>query len=245
LNDFKYDPKAIRLDEAVVKAKLKTKKQRINEKLSSRTLYGNARRRIIPDSLTNNLIGGVFDLLVGVPGVQVLGFPPEASAIIRSALGAPLYLLDGAEVGLAFIQYIPVTEILFMDVLVGPEAAIYGVRGAGGVIAIYTKRGEDFDDTPEISPGVANFTIPGFYKAREFFSPNHTVSKPKLGKPDYRITLDWKPEINIDQIQNSKLNFFTGDSSGTYVVRIEGVTDEGKLVSALHTFYVDEDSSGF
>lgn len=241
LNDFKYDPKAIRLDEAVVKAKLKTRKQVINEKLSSRTLYGDARRRIIPDSLANNLIGGIFDLLVGVPGVQVLGFPPEASVIIRGGLGPPLYLLDGAEVGLAFVQYMPVAEILFMDVLVGPEAAIYGVRGAGGVIAIYTKTGENFDDTPEIYPGIINLTVPGFYKTREFFAPNHTVSKPKLEKPDYRITLDWKPNINMEQNNSPKLNFYTSDTSGTYVVRIEGITDDGKPVSARHTFYVDED----
>lgn len=240
LNDFKYDPKVIRLEEAVIKAKVKTRKQVMNEKLSSRTMYGNARIRIIPDSLANNLIGSIFDLLVSLPGVQVLGFPPEASATIRGAFGPPLYLLDGAQVQQNLVQFIPVTEILFMDVLKGPEASIYGSRGTGGVIAIYTKTGENFDEKPVNYPGVANFTIPGFYKAREFFAPNYAVSKPKHERPDYRITLDWKPNINVDQNKNPKLNFYTGDATGTYVVRIEGVTDDGKPVSALHSFYVED-----
>jgi len=244
LNDFKYDPKVTRLDEAVAKAKVKTRKQVINEKLSSKTLYGDARNRIIPDSIWKNPIGTIFDLLYDVPGVRVfegLVFPPSQEAFIQGALAPALYLLDGVEVNSNVLQRTSLPEVLFIDVLKGPEASMYGTRGSGGVIAIYTKSGENFDETPERSPGIANFTIPGFYKAREFFAPNYAVSKPKHEKPDYRITLDWKPEINIDQNKNPKLSFYTGDTSGKFVVRVEGITEDGKPVSARHSLYVKED----
>lgn len=246
LNDFKYDPKVTKLKEVVVKAKIKTRKELINDELSSRTLYGEARNRILLDSIPSAQTGSVLDLLRRVPGVQVFGSFPNQSVLIRGAMNfggpiGPLYLLDGIPTSIDFIQNLPVLNVLFIDVLKGSEAALYGSRSMGGVVAIYTRRGENFEETPERYPGVANVTIPGFYKTREFYAPNYAAPKLIHEKPDYRTTLNWVPDINIKEKEKTKLDFYTGDSAGKYTIRIEGITSDGRPVSALHSFIVVDD----
>jgi hypothetical protein len=245
-NDFKYDPKVIELDEAVVKEKIKTRKEIINEALSERTLYGDARNRVIADSIPFAANNSVFDLLVTVPGVQVSGNPPFQSVYITSSAGLfippnvppPLILLDGMPVSVGYAQNIPVISVLFVDVLKHAEASIYGVRGSAGVIAIYTKTGENFEEEPEAYPGVANFKVPGFYKAREFYAPNYAIPDPKHEKPDYRTTLHWVPEVSLNEKDGATLHFYTGDSAGNYIIRLEGVTVDGRPVSELLSFDV-------
>jgi hypothetical protein len=245
INDFKYDPEVIQLDEAVVKEKIKTRKKIINEALSERTLYGDvrARHRVIPDSVPFNGTG-VFGLLINVPGVQIIGTPPFETAFIASSSnlsGPPLILLDDFPVSLRVAQTIPVESVLFVDVLKHADAAIYGVRGSAGVIAIYSKTGENFEEEPERYPGVANFKVPGFYKAREFYAPNYALPDTKHEKPDYRTTLHWVPEISLDDKDKSTLNFYTGDTAGKYVVRVEGITIDGRPVSTWRSFNVNHD----
>ena len=47
--------------------------------------------------------------------------------------------------------------------------------------------------------------------------------------------------MSLDDKDKSTLNFYTGDSAGNYVIRLEGVTVDGRPVSALHHFSVDDD----
>jgi hypothetical protein len=242
-NDFRYDPKVTQLDEVVVKEKVKTRKEIINEALSERTIYGDVRahHRVIPDSIPFAATNSVFDLLLTVPGVQ---YAPNQELRITSAstlFGPPLILLDGMPVSVGYAKNIPVISVLFVDVLKHAEASMYGVRGSGGVIAIYTKTGENFEEEPEAYPGVANFKVPGFYKAREFFAPEYAVPDPKHEKPDFRTTLHWVPEIRPEENDGATLNFYTGDTAGKYVVRVEGITIDGRPVSTWRSFNVNHD----
>jgi TonB-dependent SusC/RagA subfamily outer membrane receptor len=80
----------------------------------------------------------VYEMLSGtVPGVQVNG----KSIIIRgqstfNAGSQPLFVVDGIIV--SSIDGIIPREIKSIEVLKGPDAAIYGVQGANGVISITT-----------------------------------------------------------------------------------------------------------
>ena len=248
LTDFKYDKKVTKLKEVVVKSKTKTRKELINEELNLRTLYGQPRARLFPDSIPwiQTGVNNVLEILRLVPGVQVSGsFSNNQSIRIRGSVrGGPFFLLDGMPVSQDLIQNIPVFNVLFVDVLRGPEAAIYGVRGGNGVVAIYTKRGDDFSNIQKQYPGVANFLVPGFYKTREFYSPNYTMTIPEHQKPDYRTTLHWEPDIVIKEKDNTEIQFYTGDTDGEYVIRVEGVTADGRPVTGYQSIsVVDEDTS--
>lgn len=251
LTDFNYGKEVTKLEEVVVTSKkTKTREQLINEELNSRTLYGQAQNRLFPDSIPWLQPGfSPLEALRLVAGVQVFGAFPNQTVQIRGATSlsgpiAPLFLLDGIPVDIELVQTVPVFDVLFIDVLKGPEAAIYGLRGGGGVVAIHTKRGDDFSAIQKKYPGVANFFVPGFYKTREFYSPNYAVSGPEHKKPDYRTTLHWEPNIAIKEKGLAEIQFFTGDADGEYVIHVEGVTTDGRPVSGYQSInVVDEDTS--
>ncbi|MGI9550858.1 MAG: hypothetical protein ACR2MT_06650 [Aurantibacter sp.] len=246
--DFEYDSKVIKLDEVIGKAKSKTKKELLNEALNSRTAYGQALNSIVPDSIPDGQFNSVLDLIErNVAGVRVSGSYPNQSVRLRpvasfSTPSTPLYLLDGIAVDPSLVLEMFGGEVLFIDVLKSAgEIAQYGSRGANGVIAIYTDRGENYEFVQEKEPDVANFMIPGFYRAREFYSPIYSLVKPEHDKPDYRTTLHWEPDIKVSDVEPTYLSFYIGDNAGVYTIRVEGITDDGRPVSGVYTFKVVED----
>lgn len=84
----------------------------------------------------------IYDMIKGtVPGVQVVGQSVRiqgASSLMLST--EPLYVVDGSVVN--SIANIPPIEVKSVEVLKGSSAAIYGSRGANGVILITLKKGE-------------------------------------------------------------------------------------------------------
>lgn len=88
------------------------------------------------------------DYLRQVPGVSVRGSGDNAYVTIRgissfSSGNSPLFVVDGQAVGNSYSQANRLLDPRYIDyvrVLKGPDAAIYGVRGANGVIEIATKK---------------------------------------------------------------------------------------------------------
>ncbi len=257
--DFKYDPKVIQLDEAIGKGKFKTKKQLINEALNERTMYGQALNRIIPDSILDSDFMSVMDLIErNVSGVRIFGQYPNQRIELRPHFGGnaiidksglssehpkdPLYLLDGIPVSSGFAQNMFGGEVLFIDVLKSAgEIAQYGVRGANGVIAMYTDRGENYEFVEEKKTNIANYTLSGFYSAREFYSPNYSMAKTNVEKPDFRTTLYWVPDINLSDIEPTQFKFYTGDNHGTFLIWVEGITADGRTVSGTKSFTIGQE----
>ena len=243
--EFDYSPDVVQLDEAVVTEKKKTMAEKITEELNSLTPYGRSSNRIIRDSVLGQRTYSLMDLLIMAPGVQVKGNYPTQILKIRGGLHSielstePLILVDNIPVPFEVIQQMDTFGVLFVDVLLGAEAAYYGVRGANGVIAIYTDRGKRYNFAQERYPGITNFVMPGFYKTREFYAPNYAIKKPEHSKTDYRNTLHWEPALAVKNASHKPLTFFTDDSSGSYLMRIEGVTSDGRLVSQTTTFHID------
>ncbi|WP_176225654.1 TonB-dependent receptor [Arenibacter troitsensis] len=243
VSDLEYSPRVNALSEVIVKAKKKNRKESIEEELNKMTVYGTAQNRIIPDSIPGRTSRTVFDVLTQVPGVQVLGTFPNQNVRIRgmnsfSSSGDPLFLKDGVPVSANFVQSTALNDVLFVDILKGGEAAFYGSRGTNGVVAIYTDSGQSFESGLKEQPGVANFVIPGFYKAREFYHPNYGGKKTYHKISDHRTTLYWNPEVIITEKTKTNLNFYTGDLPGNYTLRLEGVTSDGKLVSKQYSFNI-------
>ncbi|MGB3149895.1 MAG: hypothetical protein WBB27_04465, partial [Maribacter sp.] len=79
----------------------------------------------------------------------------------------------------------------------------------------------------------------GFSKVREFFSPDYTSTKPEHRREDYRTTLHWEPNVEINTDGEAKINFFTGDNLGTYQIMLEGITDDGRPFHTMERFKVE------
>ncbi|AWX44593.1 hypothetical protein HME9304_01596 [Flagellimonas maritima] len=261
---FELSSKITRLKEVTVKAKKKTRKEIIDEKIRKFTIYASPDNRVFKDSMFGIGALNIFDLLINVPGIRVIGYFPNQEIQVRNAYSVgggnanggdegtdesntgserkgPLYLLDGFQVSLALIQTFNPAEVEFIDVLKGPSAAIYGVRGSNGVIAVYTRGrlNTNLENEENEQPDVLSVKINGFYKAREFFSPNYRISKPAHKQKDYRTTLHWEPNIETNNEGKSTFDFFTGDIPGAYTITTEGISFDGRPVSVSHSFKVD------
>ncbi|UOG74460.1 TonB-dependent receptor plug domain-containing protein [Hymenobacter tibetensis] len=197
----------------------------------SRRIYGRAdvvvQTKDIPaaNSYTN-----VLQLLQGrVAGVYVTGNPLDMNVQIRGQ-GTPLFLVDGIPIDISALNSIPVTEVESVEVLKGPSAAIYGSRGGGGVIAVFTKRGNPNYDSSndEPAPGIQPYSVPQFYQVREFYAPTYANGK-NAAVPDFRsATLYWNPTVRTDATGQATVLFYTSEEAGTFRLTLEGVSTSGQ-----------------
>jgi TonB-dependent SusC/RagA subfamily outer membrane receptor len=125
-----------------------------------------------------------------------------------------------------------------VSVLKNADAAIYGVRGANGVLVLKTRKQAPVVVNKVISPGLLYFMAKGFYKAHDFYSPVYEELTGTNKKPDARTTVYWNPEVVTDKDGNASLEFFNADSKGTYRLVIEGIDEAGNLGRSVFTYKV-------
>src|SRR5690348_555532 len=166
--------KAVLLDPIVVTATRSP--QRLSTLLADVTVIG-------ADEIARAGQSGLTELLSRQPGIEISanGGPASTSAVfLRGANNAQtLVLIDGVRVasstnGAAAYEAIPVDQIDRIEILRGPASSLYGSDAIGGVIQIFTKRGEPgarFNasagygsyDTSKLAAGVAGGTGPWAY----------------------------------------------------------------------------------
>jgi TonB-dependent SusC/RagA subfamily outer membrane receptor len=180
------------------------------------------------------LAGSILQAIQGrVAGVVITGGPGEERVSIRGSGSinsgtdsGPLFLLDGLPVDMDIVRIVPVTDVASIDILKGQSAAIYGTRGSNGVIAIITKRGSDVDAQPVY--GIHYLKYPGFYRAREFYSPGYDAPTADASFPDIRNTLYWNPSITTDASGMAHLSFHTSAvQHADYRIVVEGISSNG------------------
>jgi hypothetical protein len=137
------------------------------------------------------------------------------------------------------VKSIPMNDIDKIEILKSPtNLAVFGVKGANGVIAIYTRQGE----TPvqnAVSKGVLEKRIIGYSEFRNFYSPQYTPGNNMDNKPDFRTTLFWNPEV-LTTNGESELRFFSSNETGKYKVFVEGITSDGKICLGSAEFVVND-----
>jgi len=208
--------------------------------------YDRPTRRVDVDSLAKTTqFLSIFETFVGrTPGVRVVGSFPNYNAIIRGSANLeggtiyPLYLLNGSIVDVSMINSIPVNRVDFVDVLTGTGATMYGTQGAGGVIAVYLKDGDEVD-SDYVPKGSLGMTHPGYYRAKEFYVPDYSIKKESHARTDVRPTLYWKAGLKSADGAPAKLEFYTSDVASTFEIRIEGITEDGRPFVKKEEFVVN------
>ena len=182
-------------------------------------------------SLSNNLAGTVAGVLAvqrsGEPGYDNSTFWIRGISTFQDAGGDPLVLVDGIE---RDINNIDPEEIESFSVLKDAAAsAVYGVRGANGVILINTKRGEIGKPRVTIKAefaGTEPVQLPDYIGAADYMqllddirvengmSPMYTdrIAKTRAGyDPDLYPDVDWIDAITKDWASNQRV---TAEVSG-------------------------------
>ncbi|MBS0001424.1 MAG: carboxypeptidase-like regulatory domain-containing protein [Cyclobacteriaceae bacterium] len=111
------------------------------------------------------------------------------------------------------------------------SASAYGVRGANGVIAIYTRRGPATVSNAR-TKGYEGLILPGYSYVREFYSPAYDVPREEHVVPDKRTTLYWNPSVKTNNLGKAEIEFFNSDEARILEVEIQGVTDFGDIINA-------------
>lgn len=232
----------VQLEEVTVSAKAMTQNDSLNEIKRRYTIYGEPSNRLVMDSKKYVGYQSVFDLLRRIPGVTVIGSPPNQSATIRgvSSINAnqdPLYLINGMQVDAGALNSINPSEVLFIDVLKDGRAAIFGFRGANGVISVFL--GNNTSGSVERLPGINDFKIKGFYRPLEYYSATRAYEFRQYGLPDKRSTLLWDPKLILSSETPVIRQVFSSDMKGEYRVIVNGLSKNGIPVYAESSFRVE------
>lgn len=202
------------------------------KKNSLQSLYGE------PDFVMYNedfhmVSGNILDVMKGrVPGVMISGNDVLIRGI-NTIYGSnqPLYLLDGTPVtDVGAITSIPLQDIERVEVLKGAKTAFYGSRGANGVIAVYTKRGQF------MIRGKIEFDMLGYSTNRKFYQPKFEPAT----EPQTNYTLIWEPVIVTGQDGRAKVVIDKPSVIGDYRFDLQGVSYSGH-VGYLETIRSNEE----
>lgn len=225
--EYNFDERTVVFKELVVRDK--------TEVVHRDRLYGQPPKTVIVENDKSlQYLLNPFQLLQGRhAGVLVTGSGFSYSISIRGK--KPLILLDNQEVSIDTMNKIPARDIESIDIWKGPEAAVFGSDGAGGVVAFYTKLGKS---QPYKIEGIYKLSKGGYTTSREFYSPAYDVDE-EINLPDKRATLFWAPTIQTDSITGrATISFYNHDVVTSVTGIIEGITLKGNAGSAIHQYVI-------
>ena len=238
-NDF-FPYKAFYLDSLLIKRKIKYEKWKEPQPDPSKPeefkIYQQADQVVKFDSPSYSSYSNVMDALKGrVAGLTV----GNNGSMIRgpnSILGDnnPLYLIDGVQTDYNGIQSVSVNDIDHVDILKGPSAAIYGIQGANGVIAVYTKRGFFY------KRGEIRFKMLGYHIPKEFYSPKYQSKNIDWSAQDLRKTAYWKPNIKTNKEGKAHIIFYQSDIVDQFEMVFEGMSKNGQVGVYKYDYQVQE-----
>lgn len=223
---FDLDDSEISLDGIEVQA------QRIIEPYSGPRIYGegSVKMKVAGNQALENLQHPL-ELIKGrVAGVMVWGSGQVYKVLIRGVGSInsgtdPLIMVDDMPIAIENLYTIPVMEIESYTVWKGPDTAIFGSRGANGVIGFYTKKG--VSETPAFSSEKEILAPRGYHIEKEFYSPKYHLKDHNPLKPDRRVTLFWEPNIQTDSLGYASVMFYNHDLETLVQVEIEGLSISG------------------
>ena len=212
--------------------------------------YGTQKRKEISGTVTSlgsrdfnagvvtNPLAAAQGKVAGLVITQASGDPNAAPTVRLRGTGSlnagsePLYVIDGV-IG-APIENVAPEDILSMDVLRdASSAAIYGSRGANGVILINTKRGKSGAPTVDYSAYVGAETIsqrPQLLNAAEFRA---AAAKYKQTFDDNGANTDWLNVITRTAVsQNHNVGVSGGSENLSYRASVGYLDQTGTLIGS-------------
>ncbi|MEM9986917.1 MAG: hypothetical protein AAF804_17625, partial [Bacteroidota bacterium] len=227
-----FDPLALTLDTVAITANAKDRfgSSRVG---SSDVLY-----RAVLDSLPGALVGSIWEYLnLNLQTRRIItGFGQLNGGIVideeeGQAIGAfndfiPVWL-DGFQLTEQDARTLPIINVSVIEVLFSADVgAAQGTEN--GAIMLYSRSGYGGQST--VVRGINGLEHPGFFVAKAFYQPfNPDIAELEtLEKPERRVTLHWEPLVYFDQDGQASLSFVTDDKSTSYLIQIEGISDEGR-----------------
>ena len=225
------DANARRLDDVVVVAK----REPVEVETVVPKIYGEGDGGSLDfdDYIFNNSETFVDVLRGRIAGVRVTGSPLEPEINIRGTVTGqdsvfeelePLILLNNIPTEVSQVLDIPANMIKSIEVYKGASAAVFGMRGAAGAIAIYTSSGFEKEEKSEATAEAAEEKKP------DYATPAQFQARPGINKDVSMI--HWSPLLTTDE--DGRLQFeykMPEDHEGPVYLRLQGISRSGVTYS--------------
>ena len=86
------------------------------------------------------------------------------------------------------------------------------------------------DQSQRVTYRDRRYILQGFSIAEDFYHPNYSTP-PAEGQKDYRRTLYWNPEVQLDAEGRTTISFFTGSKATTLAIDAQGQAADGTLLT--------------
>ncbi len=177
----------------------------------------------------------IIDYIQGkFPGLQItidpllgITFKYRGKFNFNSQASPPFFYVDEARSSLEDVESIPTPGCCTDPVC--PTACLVCSRGRrfNGAILVYTKiYGDDRGNNSKRS--FDRYTFNGYSVTREFPLPDYSDLKQKQAT-DYRTTLYWNHDVDMDDNGNFKISFYNSDKTKKYRVVVQGMDVDGRV----------------
>ena len=223
---------SITLKEVVIKARTKSPTQLLDEKYASGFFSGGD--GISFDLSSDPYANGSLDILTylqaKVAGLDISTAGAQPSATWRGAKTD--FFLNEVNTQIETVQSLSIADIAYIKAIRPPFFGSFG-GGAGGAIAIYTKRGGSRRASANTGLGMENTLLGGYSVFKEFFNPNYE-KLPENFEADNRTTLYWNPYVLTNKRNTRiRIEFYNNDTSKKLQVVLEGINSSGKLARVV------------
>ncbi|MDX1471434.1 MAG: Plug domain-containing protein, partial [Flavobacteriaceae bacterium] len=181
-------------------------------------------------------------LLAEMPGLYVTGMGtlnPKVS-FLRFVPGPVIYLLDGFPIPnydptygssrqsrlAEIMSMISASDLDRIEVMIGPEASMFGSRGAGGAIAFYTRNGLEYD---YINRKMGQLDVAGYTPTKNF--EEYSSEVPNKVRENSNL-IYWNPELKLDQNGEAVINLPFGSENEIIEIHISTIRADGEVRSA-------------
>ncbi len=222
-----FDEKYKSLQEVIIRSKIKSVKEELNNKLSSaafrsesETVFDFINEEQNAQGYTNIL----YWLQGRVAGLQIqLNSSGQLVPYIRASQAT--VVVDEMTVSPDMLSSYSINDIAMIKVIKGPVVGV-AFGGGGGVIAIYTNRGDL--RSVNTQPSLPGSTIKGYDAMKKFFSPEYTDNFISPSGTDTRDQLLWEPLLTPGDVNDkSRVSFYNNDKTKRYRITVQGFTESG------------------
>ncbi|HZY78418.1 MAG TPA: TonB-dependent receptor [Cyclobacteriaceae bacterium] len=196
----------------------------------------------------HNVIDLPFGIAQKIPGARV--FYADGIPVFTMKTGVStgdlLILVDGVPdtdpnaTAYDKLSRIPVGSIERVDITKYGMSALYGARGGGGIIAVYTKKSAGTEDPKKFDKrGLQAVRWGGYATASEFKSPDYSKPDPE-NYFDYRTTIYWNPNVATDGKTPATVSFYAADAPTKYRIVVEGIASDGSPIRGERIISIDK-----
>lgn len=144
---------------------------------------------------------------------------------------APFMMIDGVPIFNTnkLFTFDPL-KIKKIDILT--QSNLTGSMFNNGVIN-YTTYNGDLANFP-IDENALVIEYIGAQATKQFYSPSYaTIQSKNSSMPDLRTVLHWEPKINVNNLEEKQISFYSADLKGKYAIVVQGLSENGLLGSSI------------